>query len=158
VYIEKGFFMSLVASDDSAQQPFDKTICQTATLADLDLEQVRVFLQEESVLLQDDYHVGLSEQQQMEALGLLQEEHPSYGALLCFGRHPSRQIAGAYTRCIDWRDTKRLSGWLDDKEYRGSLLQQFSHACDFLQKHLKFGRVIERGGKQVSSQKFLSGY
>jgi ATP-dependent DNA helicase RecG len=35
---------------------------------------------------------------------------------------------------------------LDDKEYRGNLLQQFTQACDFLQKHLNFGRVIERGG------------
>jgi branched-chain amino acid transport system substrate-binding protein len=128
------------------QQFFDEAICQTATFADLDLKQIGTFLQKDRVLLQDNYRAGLSQQEQMEGLGLLQGEHPSYAALLCLGCHPSHQIAGAYTRCIEWRDTERLSGWSNEKEYRGSLLQQFTQGCDFLRKHLRFSRVIERGG------------
>jgi branched-chain amino acid transport system substrate-binding protein len=116
---------------------FDTTICERAGFTvDLDFKQVKQFLQKERVLLQEDYRAGIGEQEQMEALGFLSSSHPSYGALLCFGQHPSRQIAGAYTRCIYWKDTRRLSGWIDDKELRGSLLQQFVQACDFVQKHL----------------------
>lgn len=125
---------------------FDEAICPTATFADLDNEQIRAFLQQERVLLQDDYQTGPDEQAQLEALGLLQGEHPSYAALLCFGHRPAQWLAGAYTRCIYWKDAQRLSGWFDDREYRGSLLQQFTQALNFLQKHLNFSRSIERGG------------
>jgi len=39
-----------------------------------------------------------------------------------------------------------LSGWEDDREYRGSLLQQFTQARDFLRNHLRFSRIIDRSG------------
>jgi len=131
---------------DLEQQFFDMTICQKATFAHLDIEQIRVFLQKERVLLQDDYRADLNEQAQFEELSLLQGAHPTYGALLCFGRHPSRDVAGAYMRCIDWKGTDRKSGWREEKEHRGGLLQQFVEGCNFLQKNLRFGRVIEPGG------------
>jgi branched-chain amino acid transport system substrate-binding protein len=127
------------------QQFFDETTCQSATFANLDIEQVRAFLQKDLVRLQDDYRAGLSEEEQMKELGLLRGEHPCYGALLCLSRHPSsHQIAGAYTRCIEWRDTERLNGWNVEKEYRGSLLQQFAGGCDFLK---------ERLGEHISEKK-----
>jgi branched-chain amino acid transport system substrate-binding protein len=116
---------------------FDTTICKNADFtSDLDFKQIEQFLRKERVLLQEDYRAGSNVQEQMEALGFLGGTHPSYGALLCFGQYPSRQIAGAYTRCIYWKDTRRLNGWIDDKELRGGLLQQFEQARNFLQKHL----------------------
>ena len=119
------------------KQPFDMDT-SPATFDDLDLEQVRTFLQREWVQFQKDYRASFSEQDQMQALGLTQGEHPSYATLLCFGRNPSRQIAGAYTRCIYWDDTGDSDSLLnaDSEEFRGNLLQQFRQASDFLRNHL----------------------
>src|SRR5579885_930363 len=65
----------------AAGQFFDTTFCPTATLGDLDMEQVKAFLQKDRVLLQDDYRADLNIQGQLTELGLLDEEgHPSYGA------------------------------------------------------------------------------
>ncbi|HEX3641993.1 MAG TPA: ATP-binding protein, partial [Ktedonobacteraceae bacterium] len=132
-------------SQSSLKPPFDMDI-SPATFADLDPEQVQMFLKKDRVQIQQDYRADPSEQAQMQALSLLRGKHPSYGALLCFGRDPSHQIVGAYTRCIYWSDTERLSGWEDDREYRGSLLEQFMRACNFLRNHLRFSRVIDRSG------------
>ena len=136
--------MSRIDSDDFSKNAtsFDEALCQAATFADLDMEQVEAFLQEDRVHRQEEYRSGYSVQQQMEALGLARGEHPSNGALLCFGRNPSQQIACAYMRCI----YTSYSGHLEDKEYRVSLLKQFTEARELLQKHLNFGRMIERGG------------
>jgi len=125
-------------SGESLKQPFDMDI-SPATFADLDLEQVGKFLKQMQAKIQRNYWADLSEHAQMQALGLLHGEHPIYGALLYFGHDPSRQIKGAYTRCIYWNNTGRLDSQLDDKEYRGSLFQQFTQAGNFLRSHLAYG-------------------
>src|SRR5215469_13591408 len=49
---------------------FDMTICEEATFADLDSEQVSAFLQNERVHLQSDYRPDPSAERQFEELGL----------------------------------------------------------------------------------------
>lgn len=127
------------------QQFFDETFCREATFADLDQEQVRTFLQNERVLLQDDYRAGLSEREQMKEFRMLQAqgEHPSYGALLCLGRNSSRWITGASTQYICWKDTHRQGDQLANQDCQGSLLQQFTRVLNLLKQHL--GNQMSRG-------------
>jgi len=117
------------------KQRFDVGI-SLATFGDLDRQQVEWLLKTDRIQLQQDYRADRDEQAQMQALGLLRGEHSSYGALLCFGHNPQLQIESAYTRCVYWGDTRRLSGWVDEKEYRRSLLKQFEEARSFLRDHL----------------------
>lgn len=127
------------------QQFFDETFCREATFADLDQEQVRTFLQNERVLLQDDYRAGLSERDQMKEFRMLQAqgEHPSYGALLCLGRNSSRWITGASTQYICWKDTHRQGDQLANQDCQGSLLQQFTRVLNLLKQHL--GNQMSQG-------------
>jgi branched-chain amino acid transport system substrate-binding protein len=127
---------------------FDALICEHATFdADLDLGHIERFFGKARVLLQEDYRTGVTEREQMESLGFLKNNHPSYGALLCFGKRPWLSLPGAYTQCIYWQGTKPIT---EDKEKRreimGNLLEQFTQALDFLHKNLNFSRIIEPGG------------
>jgi branched-chain amino acid transport system substrate-binding protein len=127
---------------------FDALICESATFdVDLDLGHIERFFGTARVLLQEDYRAGFSDREQMEALGFLKNNHPSYGALLCFGKRPWLDLPGAYTQCIYWQGTKPID---EDKakrrEIRGNLLEQFTQALDFLHKNLNFSRTIEPGG------------
>lgn len=128
-------------------QPFDHLICRHASLADLDLTKINEFFKTDKVQLQQDFHAGAFDQDQLLQFGLFKEAHPSYGALLCFGQNPQKLLSGAFTRCIYWPGNDRHLGWLEDQTYRGDLLNQFKSSRDFLKKHLRLSRVIGREGR-----------
>ena len=129
------------------RQPFDITICEYASLADLDLDKINTFIKLESTQRQSDYSPSSALQNQLASLGFLKNGLPSYGALLCFGHNPQNFLAGALTRCIHWNGITRQNGWKNDNEFRGNIVGQFEFALDFLRKSLKFSRVIGREGR-----------
>ncbi len=81
------------------------------------------------------------------SIHFLQQSHPTYGTLLCFGREQSQWITGAKTRCIRWHGTNNLFGFADSQFYEEGLLQQFEESCEFLRKHLNLGRIIDSQGR-----------
>jgi tetratricopeptide (TPR) repeat protein len=81
------------------------------------------------------------------SIHFLQQSHPTYGTLLCFGRELSQWITGAKTRCIRWHGTNNLFGFADSQFYEEGLLQQFEESCEFLRKHLNLGRIIDSQGR-----------
>lgn len=127
-------------------QPFDFSICENASLADLDIEKVAEFFKQDRVQVQADYHPGISDEDQLVQFGFLQSLHPTYGTLLCFGQNPPNWLTGAFTRCTIWRGNDRHSGWLDVQEYQAGLLRQFEASRDFLRKHMRLSHVINSEG------------
>ncbi len=130
-------------------QPFDQIRCETASVTDLNQEKVTEFFKRDRVQIQEDFYRGASDQDQLRHFELLEEAHPTYGALLCFGLKPTKWLAGAFTRCTLWNGDARHSGWLDAQDYRGDLIKQFESSRDFLRKCLRLPRVI---GKEERSE------
>jgi predicted HTH transcriptional regulator/ABC-type branched-subunit amino acid transport system substrate-binding protein len=129
-------------SRSSHRLPFDHTLCRTASLSDIDLEAVARFCQKKRVQEQQDFHSNMTERELLEHFGLLREGIPTYGAVLCFGKNPSRWVIGAFTRCISYKGDDPLDDWEEDREFRGSLLEQYESSIKFLQKHLRLSAVI----------------
>lgn len=148
VITEPDYFEARVAPPPEPHiQPFDHSICQSASFADLDMDKTNKFFKRNLVQRQQDFRPGASLQDQLRQFGLLRESNPTYGALLCFGQNPQILLPGALTRCIHWRGNTRQYGWQDDQEYRGDLLSQFGSSLAFLRKCLHFSRVIGREGR-----------
>ena len=126
--------------------PFDYTLCRDASLSDIDMGAVTSLFQRERVQRQEWFHSNMTSQELLEHLKLLQGEVLTYGAVLCFGKNPSQWVAEAFTRCISYKGDDRLGGWEEEREFRGSLLEQYESSMAFLQKNLRLSRVISAGG------------
>ena len=126
--------------------PFDHALCRGALLSDIDMEAVASFYEKKRVQMQEDFHSARTKQELLEHFGLLQEGVPTYGAVLCFGKNPSRWVVGAFTRCISYKGDDRLDDSEEDREFRGSLLEQYESSMAFLQKNLRLSRVISAEG------------
>ena len=125
-------------------QPFDQVICESASVEDLNQEKVIEFFRRDLVQIQEDFMGGISEQDQLRYFELLQDMHPAYATLLCFGLKPTKWFAGAFTRCTLWQGNDRHNGWLEAKDYLSDLITQFGSSRDFLRKYLRLIRTIKR--------------
>src|SRR5437762_1956711 len=138
------YFKSLVRI--SERQPFDHMIAETVSISDLDQTKVTEFFNIPRVQMQDDFCNPGSYVDWLNNFGFMREAHPTYGALLCFGRNPTQLAPGAFTRCTQWMGNNRHNGWLDAQDYRRDLITQFKSSHNFLQKHLGLTREIHRDG------------
>lgn len=127
-------------------QQFDSSLCLQASFADLDREQVSKFLQQKRTQQYERFNPTLSNEEQLEFFNFAQGDTITYGALLCFGKTPSKWITGATSRCIEWSGRERGNLLTDVRDYRGSLLDQFELTRNFLRKCLRLGKVIDSKG------------
>ena len=110
------------------------------------MQSVASLFQKDRVQKQLGSHSNLTNQELLEHLKLSQEGVLTYGAILCFGKNPSRWVAGAFTRCTSWIGNDRLEGWEEDLEFREGLLEQYESSIGFLQRSLRLSRVISAQG------------
>lgn len=145
VITDSNYFKSLASLNAPfGTQWFDRIIDETASLLDLSQEKVSKFFTISLVRRQDDFSSEASDMDRLEHFGFLQESHPTYGALLCFGHNPTRWQVGAFTRCTLWSTNNRHNGWLEAQDYQRDLITQFEASLDFLQKHLHLTRAISQ--------------
>ena len=128
--------------------PFDHVLCRDATLNDINMDVVAKLLRQERVRKQEWFHSSMTEQELLEHLNLLRGEILTYGAVLCFGRNPSQWVAQALTRCILYKGNDRLDSREEDREFRGSLLEQYESSMAFLQKNLHL-MIVKTGEGSV---------
>lgn len=127
-------------------QPFDSSLCFTASRADLDPQHLTRFFEQERVQQEEGFLPGTPLEEQLTRFGFLEQGYPSYGALLCFGRNPQTKVAGATTRCVEWGSATNTDQFLSSREFTGTLLRQFELGRDFLRKSLRLSREIHKEG------------
>ncbi len=145
IIIDPNYFRKLAEANQRYHiHQFDRLIEEAASIADLNQELISAFLKTDLVQRQDDFIRGASYQDQLHQFGLLQQSHPTYGALLSFGMYPTKWLAGAFTRCTLWSGNDDHSGWKESQDYQRDLVTQFELSRDFLRKNLRLSRVIGR--------------
>lgn len=132
----------LERTDVSSSQTFDHLLCQQASVADLDSEKISRFFKQEIFLQKKSDLLDVSEEERLIKLVLVKEAHPTYGALLCFGKHSQHWVSSAITRCTRWDGNDCLV----NSFYEGDLLSQYEGCRDFLRTHLHSTQVISREG------------
>ena len=148
IITNSGYFEKVAKAAISSYLPlFDQTINKMASISDLNHEKIIEFFKKDLVQIQDDFQRGAVIQNQLQQFGLLIEDHPTFGALLCFGLSPTKWIAGAFTRCTKWFGNDRNRGWEDTQDCRRDLISQFELSCNFLRKNLYSTILIDRVGR-----------
>src|ERR671925_474664 len=62
-------------------------------------------------------------------------------------KEPWKWAESSLTRCVYWPSTNRVQTPVDDREYRGDLIEQFDLIISFLQRNLRLRRVIKAEGQ-----------
>lgn len=130
-------------SQRSFSTSFDSTLCREASLDALNGDGVKKFLTQEKVQQLQNTSTHLDPFGRPPQIAFLSQDPPTYAALLCFGKNPTKAVPGAYLRCTYWKGETREIGWHEDQEYRGSLLEQYEAGRNFLQRYLRLQRVID---------------
>ena len=148
IITEPDYFRDSFAQISSSKNPFDHQVVDEASLSDMDLDRIGRFFTAQRVQRQDDYVAELPMVGKLERMNLLVAGKPTSGALLSFGIDPARWVAGCATRCVVWKGLDRKTGWRDDHDFRGSILEQYENSLAFVLKSLRLGRQILEGRKE----------
>lgn len=108
---------------------FDATPCFAAKLSDLDLDVFRNKFQTKAVssdLLETE---NRSIEEQLAALGMydLQNNCPTFAAIILFGHRPRRFMPGAYVQYVSFEGTDKTSNVINEREFEDNY-------CDLLPK------------------------
>ena len=101
---------------------FDATPCLEATLEDIDIEQVHLYLSkavDTEVLAADQRTI----KKQMAALRLydLHSDHPTFAAIILFGKNPNYFLFGNYIQYVRFKGETKASDILNQYEFKGAL-------------------------------------
>lgn len=134
----------------SRQLQFDETVIETATLDDIDLARVELFLQglKQSGIKESK----LPLENLLRNLRIMKTEErgvfPTVAGLLTFGKEPQSYLPGAEILAAFYRGDTRIGEVLDQKNIGGTVAEQISGAVSFVQKNMRVGSII-KGAKRV---------
>jgi ATP-dependent DNA helicase RecG len=133
----------------STGSSWDLTPAQKTTLADLDLAKVADYIKKANETGRRNIAPGESPQTVLEKIGLVQDNKPSWAAILLFGKDPQRFLSQATIHCGLF-DTDEISV-LDDRMVTGTILEQVNDAIEFIRKNIRVAFVMtgEPEHKQV---------
>ncbi|MDF1547657.1 MAG: putative DNA binding domain-containing protein [Bacteroidales bacterium] len=117
----------------TAKVPFDDRINHHATIENLSLPLIRIFLQKVGSKLFEDAHkiefIELCKQMQI-VKGSTEYLRPTNVGLLMFSENPQQFFPGAYIDIAIYKDNDGIE--YTQKEFKGSIYQQLEKALDFI--------------------------
>ena len=131
--------------------PHDAAICEGATLADIDKERVRWFLE----TAKEERKFALDKEtpasQMLAHLDLLDAGKPTHAAVLLFGKKPQRflPLKSAEVKCLHFHTTEIRKPIPSYQIYKGTAFEQVDEAVDFVLS--KLNRSVTPGKNNSAS-------
>ncbi len=122
-----------------ASLSWDAVIEPEATLADLDPEKIRRFMDATRRAGRQPIPDAASEVEVLEKLKLVKDGRPTRASLLLFGHHPQRICPSAYLKLGRFRSPILI---VDDREVESTLLDQVDEAMTWFRERLQTRFVI----------------
>jgi len=128
---------------------WDLTPAPNTTFADFDLAKVADYIKKANETGRRNIAPGESPQTVLEKIGLVQDNKPSWAAILLFGKDPQRSLSQAAMHCGLF-DADEISV-LDDRMVTGTIIEQVNDAIEFIRKNIRVAFVMtgEPERKQV---------
>ena len=119
------------------------------TLVDLDLTKVADYIKKANETGRRNITPGESPQTVLEKIGLVQDNKPTWAAILLFGKDPQRFLSQATMHCGLF-DSDEISV-MDDRMVMGTIIEQVNDAMEFIRKNIRVAFVMtgEPERKQV---------
>ena len=115
--------------------PFDASICEGATLDDIDNDKVAWFVERARSLRNADIEEGMSPESVLKHLKLC-ASRPSEGvtnsAILLFGHNPQSFHISSEVKCVQWHGKERHKPMLSYQIYKGTLFDMADAAVAFV--------------------------
>jgi len=128
---------------------WDLTPAQKTTVEDLDLAKVADYIKKANETGRRNIAPDESPQTVLEKIGLIQNNKPTWAALLLFGKNPQRVLSQATIHCgLFGSDEISV---LDDRMVQGTVIEQVNDAMEFIRKNIRVAFVMtgEPERKQV---------
>lgn len=115
--------------------PFDASLCEGATLGDIDDDKVAWFVDRARRLRNADIEEGMSVESVLRHLKLYSPEVTgglTNSAILLFGRDPQRFCISSEVKCVQWHGRERHKPMLSYQIYKGTLFDMADAAVAFV--------------------------
>ena len=128
--------------------PFDNSVCEGATLRDIDNAQVADFVETAEANGRLTLRGSRSPRAVLRNFNLLRDGKPTNAAILLFGRNPRRFFNNAQVHCFHFLGTEKRKPIASQQPYEGRLLEVIDQAVEFVLG--KFDRSV--GTRMKSTQ------
>ena len=112
--------------------PFDASICEGASLDDLDSERMARFVQAARGARRFPLPEAIAPSHLLEQLNLLSDGRPTNAAALLFGKSPQRFLLSSEIKCLRFHGTKVEKPIASLQVYQGTVFELVDQAVDFV--------------------------
>ena len=124
---------------DSVGKSWDTLPAAEASIDDIDLERVKLYVTKANETRGKKIGADETPVQVLESLELLKEGHPTWAALLLFGRAPQRFVPQAVVHCGRFKEEIVI---VDDRMIEGTVIDQVEEIMDFIRKNMSVKFVM----------------
>ena len=126
--------------------PFDDSVCNGATLRDVDNAEVRAFVETAEAAGRLKLKGSRGPKAVLLNFNLLRDGRPTNAAMLLFGKNPRRFFNNAQVHCFHFHGTKKRKPIASQQPYEGKLLEVIDQAVEFV-----LGKVDRSVGTRATS-------
>jgi predicted HTH transcriptional regulator len=113
-------------------RPLDTSACSQATLADLSEEKLRWFLRRARQERQFALAQNTALPKVLAHLNLIDAGHPTYAAILLFGKQPQKFLISSEVKCLHFHGTEVQKPIPSYQIYRGTVFDLVDQSIDFV--------------------------
>ncbi len=112
--------------------PFDDSVCDGATLRDIDNAQVKAFVETAEQTGRLTLKGSRAPKAILQNFNLLRDSKPTNAAMLLFGKNPRRFFNNAQIHCFHFHGTEKRKPIASQQPYEGRLLDVIDQAVEFV--------------------------
>ncbi len=112
--------------------PFDDSVCDGATLRDIDNAQVKAFVETAEQTGRLKLKGSRAPKAILQNFNLLRDSQPTNAAMLLFGKNPRRFFNNAQVHCFHFLGTEKRKPIVSQQPYEGRLLEVIDQAVEFV--------------------------
>jgi len=126
--------------------PFDDSVCDGATLRDVDSAEVKAFIETAEAAGRLKLKGSRAPKAVLQNFNLLRDGRPTNAAMLLFGKNPRRFFNNAQVHCFHFYGTEKRKPIASQQPYEGRLLEVIDQAVEFV-----LGKIDRSVGTRATS-------
>jgi len=126
--------------------PFDGSVCDGATLRDIDKSRVTAFVETAEAVGRLKLKGSRAPKSVLQNFNLLRDGRPTNAAILLFGKNPRRFFNNVQVHCLHFHGTEKRKPIASQQPYEGSLIEVIDEAVEFV-----LGKIDRRVGTHAES-------
>ena len=126
--------------------PFDGSVCDGATLRDIDKSQVTAFVETPESVGRLKLKGSRAPKVVLQNFKLLRDDRPTNAAILLFGKNPRRFFNNVQVHCLHFHGTEKRKPIASQQPYEGTLIEVINEAVEFV-----LGKIDRRVGTHAES-------